>query len=50
MDAWEMELGAENRWRVFDTSPTGTTSSHTTRALRQTDRRVVWQVSRGFWN
>ena len=42
------ELGAESRWRGLDSNHTRIATSHTSRALRQTDRRAEWQVSRGY--
>jgi hypothetical protein len=43
-----MELGAENRWRVFDSQSTSPVNSRTSRALRLTERRNEWQFFWGF--
>ena len=45
-------VGLENRSTgncTVGSNPTLSASSHTSRALRQTERRAEWQVSWGFW-
>jgi hypothetical protein len=44
-----MEPGAENRWRVFDSSPARTASSLANRAISLTDRSTDWLASWGFF-
>jgi hypothetical protein len=44
--AWKVRIRQK---RIVGSNPTPSASFHTSRTLRQTDRRAEWQVSWGFW-
>ena len=43
--AWKVRIGQKP---IVGSNPTLSASSHTSRALRETERRAEWQVSWGF--